>query len=159
DDSANFAYFRRVATDFDLTDSAALLLAGSRSTVGLSYSRLREIAGEADLLINISGMLADENLLQEIPGRVYLDLDPAFVQLWQTQGIDMRFSGHTHFVTIGQAIGTPDCRVPTCGVSWITTPQPIVLSHWPVAGRIIHHGLTTVGNWRGYGSVAHEGVF
>ena len=42
-----------------------------------------------------------------IPVRVYLDLDPAFNQLWHDQGIDMRFDGHTHFVTVGQAIGTP----------------------------------------------------
>jgi hypothetical protein len=134
-------------------------LAGSRSTVGLSYARLCDIAGEADLLINISGMLADENLLQKIPVRVYLDVDPAFIQLWHAQGIDMRFAGHTHFVTIGQAIGEADCPVPTCGLSWITTPQPIVLAHWPVAERIVYDGLTTVGNWRGYGSVEHEGVF
>src|SRR5262249_49766156 len=95
-----------------------------------------------------------------IPVRVYLDLDPAFNQLWHAaQGIDMRFAAHTHFVTIGQAIGLPGCVVPTCGLSWIPTPQPVVLPYWPVAGRIIHDGLTTVGNWRAYGSVEHDGVF
>jgi hypothetical protein len=104
-------------------------------------------------------MLADENLLQKIPVRVYLDVDPAFIQLWHAQGIDVRFAGHTHFVTIGMAIGQTDCPVPTCGLPWITTPQPIVLEHWPLAERIVHNGLTTVGNWRGYGSVEHEGVF
>jgi hypothetical protein len=159
DESVNAAYFRRVVAEFGLHDWAALLLAGSQTTVGISYPRLRDIAGQADLLINISGMLADENLLQKIPVRVYLDLDPAFIQLWHAQGIDMRFAGHTHFVTIGLAIGRPDCPVPTCGLPWITTLQPIVLEHWPVAKRIRYDGLTTVGNWRGYGSVEHEGVF
>ena len=48
-----------------------------------------------------------------MPVRAYLDLDPAFNQLWQASGIDMRFGGHTHFVTVGQAIGTPACPVPT----------------------------------------------
>lgn len=158
-DSVNAAYFRQVVSDFGLDDWGALLLAGSRSTVGLSYERLCDVAGQADLLINISGMLADENLLQKIPVRSYLDLDPAFIQIWHAQGIDMRFGGHTHFVTIGQAIGQPDCPVPTCGQSWITTPQPIVLARWPVSDRIVHDGLTTVGNWRGYGSVEYEGVF
>lgn len=157
-DSVNAAYFRQVVSDFEL-DDWALLLAGSRSTVGMSYERLCDIAGQADLLINISGMLADGNLLQKIPVRVYLDLDPAFIQLWHAQGIDMRFGGHTHFVTIGQSIGQPGCPVPTCGQAWITTPQPIVLAHWPVAERIMYDGLTTVGNWRGYGSVEHQGVF
>jgi hypothetical protein len=158
-DSVNAGWFRQVVSQFGLDEWASLLLAGSRSTVGLSYARLCDIAGQADLLINISGMLADENLVQKIPVRAYLDVDPAFIQLWHAQGIDMRFAGHTHFVTIGQAIGQSGCPVPTCGLSWITTPQPMVLAHWPVATRIVHDGLTTVGNWRGYGSVEYEGVF
>src|SRR5262249_50811310 len=83
-----------------------------------------------------------------------------FIQLWHaTQGIDMRFAAHTHFVTIGQAIGRPGCAVPTCGLRWIPTTQPVVLDHWPPAGPITHDALTTVGNWRGYGSVEHRGVF
>src|SRR5438876_681783 len=64
-ESVNAAYFRQVVSDFGFDDSAALLLAGRRSTVGLSYDRLCDIAGQADLVINISGMLADENLLQK----------------------------------------------------------------------------------------------
>ena len=40
--------------------------------------------------------------------KVYLDLDPAFNQLWHAQGIDMHFDGHDRFVTVGQAIGTPE---------------------------------------------------
>jgi hypothetical protein len=160
DRSANAAYFRQVVADFGLERSAALLLEGTRQTVGLPYADLRRAAHRADVLINISGMLADEALLRAIPLRVYLDLDPAFVQLWHaTQGIDMRFAGHTHFVTIGLAIGGPGCDVPTCGLRWITTVQPVVLAHWPVAGRMTYDGLTTVANWRGYGSIEHAGVF
>src|SRR5262249_15580808 len=91
---------------------------------------------------------------------VYLDLDPGFVQLWHTvQGIDMRFAAHTHFVTIGQGIGRPGCDVPTCGISWIPTLQPIVLEQWPVATHIRYDALTTIGNWRAYGSIEHRGVF
>src|SRR5262245_21247361 len=157
--SINAVYFRQVSADFGLTQGA-LLLAGTRQTVGLSYDELRRAAGRADLLINISGMLTDEELSGRIPVRVYLDLDPAFIQLWHAvQGIDMRFAGHTHFVTIGQAIGRPGCPVPTCGLSWLTTPQPVVLEHWPAAGPITYDGLTTVGNWRGYGSIEHQGIF
>jgi hypothetical protein len=71
----------------------------------------------------------------------------------------MHFANHSHFVTIGQAIGQPDCVVPTCGLSWITTPQPIVLAYWPVAEHITYDALTTIGNWRAYGSIEYEGVF
>jgi hypothetical protein len=157
--SANAAYFRAVASDFALTERATLLLSGTRQSVGQSYDALRILARRADALVNISGMLTDEALISAIPVRIYLDLDPGFNQFWHSQGIDMRLAGHTHFVTIGQAIGRADCPVPTCGVSWIATSQPIVLDHWPVADRIAYDALTTVGNWRGYGSITHDGVF
>ena len=157
--SVNAAYFRQVMTDFGFEETSALLLAGTQRTVGLSYPQLREVAGQADVLINISGMLTDEALINRIPVRVYLDLDPAFNQLWQAvEGIDMRFAGHTHFVTVGLAIGQPDCRVPMCGLEWITTLQPVVLAQWPVATRVEYQALTTIANWRGYGSIRHEGV-
>ncbi|HYN88513.1 MAG TPA: hypothetical protein VER55_08275 [Ardenticatenaceae bacterium] len=159
-DSANAAYFREVVADFGLQERASLLLAGTRETVGLPYGDLREIARRADLLINVSGMLADETLTCPIPARVYLDLDPAFNQLWHAaEDIDMRFAGHTHYVTVGLALGGPGCDIPTCGLSWITTLQPVVLEHWPVADHIVHDALTTVANWRGYGSVTYQGVF
>jgi hypothetical protein len=56
----------------------------------------------------------------------------------------MGFAAHTHFVTVGQAIGDPGCEVPTCGLECITTAQPIVLEHWPATRRIIHDAPTTV---------------
>src|SRR2546421_3539306 len=158
--SENAAYFREVTKEFKLEDSASLLLTGTRETVGLSYDELLEIAGRADLLINISGMLTDEALLEHAPVRVYLDIDPAFNQLWHAvEEIDMRFDGHTHFVTIGQMIGLPGCTVPTCGLQWVKTLQPVVLDDWPVAERIAYDALTTIGNWRGYGSIEYQGVF
>jgi hypothetical protein len=105
-------------------------------------------------------MLADANLTERIRRRVYLDLDPAFVQLWHdTQAIDMRFATHTHFVTVGLGIGQPQCTAPTCGLPWTATLQPVVLEQWPVATAIVHDALTTVANWRGYGSIEHDGIF
>jgi hypothetical protein len=158
--SSHAAYFRQVMTDFGLEQNSALLLAGTQQTVGLPYAQLVQVAHRANVLVNISGMLDDKALTEPIPVRVYLDLDPAFNQLWHAaEGIDMGFANHSHFVTIGQGIGLPDCLVPTCGLSWITTPQPIVLAYWPVAEHITSNALTTVANWRGYGSIEHRGVF
>ncbi len=157
-ESVSAAYFREVVADFALAGRAALLLAGTEETVGLTHAELRAIAQRADVLINVSGMLEDPALLEPIRTRVYLDLDPAFIQLWHSaHGIDMRFAAHTHFVTVGRGLGTADCPVPTCGREWIPTFQPVVLDEWPVAERVEHEALTTIGNWRGYGSVEHEG--
>ena len=156
--SHNARYFTQVSRDFGLDRDAALLLAGSHQTVGLSYEELLGRTGQADLLFNVSGMLTDPALLEKIPCRVYLDLDPAFVQLWDAVcKIDMHLSGHTHFVTVGQAIGLPGCDVPTGGRTWLGTFQPVVLEQWPVAGAMEREAFTTVGNWRGYGSIEHAG--
>jgi hypothetical protein len=157
--SDNAAYFGYVAGRFDLRARAALLLIGTEQTVGLSYDDLQRVAHRADLLINISGMLTDESLTARIPVRLYLDIDPAFNQMWSAvEGIDMRFAGHTHFATIGQAIGEQHCPVPTCGLTWLKTLQPVVLDRWPPATHAACEALTTIGNWRGYGSIEYQGV-
>jgi hypothetical protein len=158
-DDGTTAYFRAVTRRFGLTGRAALVERGGTSTVGGTYEEVRRIAERSDVLVNISGMLADEELRGPPATRVWLDLDPAFNQLWHAVGgIDMGFAGHTHFATVGQAIGRPGCGVPTCGLDWIATLPPVVLSHWPRGGDVVHDALTTVGNWRGYGSVEHDGL-
>lgn len=158
DQSVNARYCQQIMLEHGLRSSWALLRKGTQDTAGLSYAALTRIGREASVLIDISGTLAGEELFVAVPTRVYLDVDPAFTQLWDAQGIDMRLDGHTHFVTVGQSIGSPDCSVPEGGRSWITTWQPVVLDQWPVGDRIAWDGFTTVANWRSYGSVEHDGV-
>lgn len=156
--SENVAYFREVTRQFGIERCSALLIEGSRETVGMAYDDILRFAKRADLLINVSGMLTDPALLEAIPRRAYLDLDPAFIQVWHhTYGIDMRFAAHTHFVTIGQRLGLDGCPVPTCGREWLKTQQPVVLDEWPWTEPREAADLTTIGNWRGYGSVEFEG--
>ena len=143
---------------FGLEDRAALLRAGTEETVGLPYSRLRERCRDAELLLNISGTLTDPELVQHVPVRAYVDLDPVFNQLWDESGIDMGFGPHNKFVTVGQALGTPECPVPTGGRDWIATLPPVVLDRWPAAEGPGDGSFTSVGNWRGYGSVELDGV-
>lgn len=158
--SDNAKYFSNVARDFVLNGKAGLLRAGTNETVGLTYAEMQRISAKADVLFNVSGLLEDEQLISRIPKRVYLDLDPAFNQLWSEEyGIDMRFDAHNRFVTIGHQIGEEGCDIPTCGRDWIKTNQPIVLSEWPVADQVERDAFTTVGNWRAYGSAERNGVF
>lgn len=152
-------YFESVRDAYGLTGRAALVVAGTDEVIGTSATRLQQLAGDADVLIDIAGMLINEPISERIPTRVYLDLDPGFTQLWHdAASIDMRLEGHTHFVTVGLGIGA-DSPVSTCGRSWFTTVPPVVLERWPVTGTIVHDAFTTVANWRAYGSVEHEGVF
>jgi hypothetical protein len=41
----------------------------------------------------------------------------------------------------------------------VKTLQPVVLDHWPRARHVSRHALTTVANWRGYGSIEFGGRF
>jgi hypothetical protein len=160
-DSANAAYFRACIREFELEGAAALVVTdGSRQTVGPMYEDVVRAIRRSDLLINVSGVLRDPALRDRARRRVYLDLDPAFTQLWHAvQGIDMGFAEHTDFATIGLAIGEAGCPVPPCGIQWVRTPQPIVLDRWPaVNGCDRAAPLTTVANWRGYGSIEYKGV-
>lgn len=155
----SIAYFTAVTDRFGLAGATALLDPGTGATVGTRRAQLDAFARGADLLLNISGTLVDQELLDAVPVRTFVDLDPAFTQLWcEAEGIDMGFDRHNRFVTIGGRIGSDGCNVPTCGRDWITTLQPVLLASWPVAGAIEHDALTTVGHWRAYGSIEHEGV-
>ena len=116
-----------------------------------------EVDRKFDAVINTSGMIAPESIAA-IPIRIYLDLDPAFNQLWHEDGIDRRFEGHTHFVTVGQAIGRDGCDVPTDRRDWIGTLPPVVLVQWPRAHGIELDALTTVANFRAYGSIGRDGA-
>ena len=150
-------YFDVVTAGFGLQERAALLPAVGESH-GLPYDHVLAAARGADVLVNIAGMLTDDRLLETVSTRLYLDLDPAFTQLWHdVGGIDMRFDGHTHFATVGTAIGTAGCEIPTCGVEWLHTLPPVVLDLWTPGDEIRHDGLTTVGHWRSYGSIEHDG--
>jgi len=157
--SANAAYFRQVMAECGLTHASSLMQSGSEQTVGLSRQDVREIADTADAVINISGWLDDPTLTSHVPVRIYIDVDPGFTQLWHAvDGIDMRFGDHTHYFTVGLRIGRHDCPVPTCGIQWMTTLPPVVLAAWPRCDDIRADGLTTVANWRGYGSIEYAGV-
>jgi hypothetical protein len=151
--------FTALARDVALGPHAALVARGSGAVAGTSRSALLRAVGGADLLLNLSGTLTDEDLLARVGVRAFVDLDPAFTQLWHAaEGVDLGFDRHDRFVTIGQAIGGDSCSIPTCGRTWITTPQPVSLPDWPVAGAVSRDALTTVGHWRAYGSIQHDGV-
>ena len=159
-ESINARFFREVVVRFGLEDCATAFVTGTDEAIGVPLARVRETASAADALINISGMLREPSLAEPPRVRVYLDLDPAFNQLWHAQGVDVGFDGpHTHFVTVGLGVGRGDCAVPTRGRRWITTRQPIALEEWPAGASIDRDAFTTVGNWRGYGAITHDGRF
>jgi len=158
-ESDNARYFREVMDRFGLTDRAVLMLSGSQRTVGPSLQTLGDVARDAELLVDLSGVLGADESTANVPLRLYVDMDPGFTQLWHEMGADVGLAGHTHYATYGRMVGQEGSGVPDCGVQWIPTLPPVVLRSWPVASAIRWDAFTTVANWRSYGSIEHEGRF
>jgi hypothetical protein len=157
--SVNRRYFDDVMEEFGLAGSAALVCDQGEETSGLAFSDLLEIAEEADLLVNVSGHLAIDALLERPRRRAYIDLDPGFTQFWRAAGEPgARLDGHDRYFTIGANIGTPECTIPTGGIDWRPLRPPVLLDEWPTADGATSEPFTTVGAWRGpFGPIEHEG--
>jgi hypothetical protein len=152
-------WFRSVTEWFDLGGRAALVDARSNECVGMSWSRMREIATAADLLVNLSGHLTLEPLLAGPRRKVYVDVDPGYTQIWHADpATPFTVAGHDEYFTIGENIGTLDCPIPTGGIHWRPVRQPVVLDDWPVTPAQEPCRFTTVASWRGaYGPLQFGG--
>ncbi|MGN6607687.1 MAG: glycosyltransferase [Jatrophihabitans sp.] len=142
--AAGRSYFADVVRRFGLADRATLLV-DDEVVEGPDPSDVADGA----VLLNISGNLASPQLLRRFAQRVFVDIDPGFTQVWHAQGLaGARLSGHDRFVTIAEHLGHPDCLVPTNGLDWITTRQPVVLADWPAVPLPDEFRFTTVSSWR-----------
>jgi len=119
---------------------------------GASQEVVHAFCRDADLFINLSGgswFWREE--YARIPRRVFIDSDPVFTQLAIAKGegwyVDF-FHNFTHLFTFGANIGTPACDVPTSGLTWLKTWQPVVTDLWKTAGSQADGSFTTVMTWR-----------
>lgn len=158
-ESTGRSYFEQVVTEFGLVGKASLILGDGEETLGATLHDLAHIAGQADLLINISGHLKLDRLLPRFRRKVYIDIDPGFTQLWHADpATPFEIGGHDYYYTIGENIGSPDCSIPTAGIHWRTMRQPVVLDDWPVTAAETTARFTTIANWRGpFGAIEHDG--
>jgi hypothetical protein len=159
-DSVNRAYFHQVVSRFGLDGRAALACSDERSSSGATLAEIEARCASADLLVNISGHLRLPRFFDRIRRSAYIDIDPGYTQMWCVSGLDpSRVADHQFAFTIGENIGRAPCTIPTGGVQWRPTRQPVVLDDWPVVpSRTSAARFTTVSSWRGaYGRVEHEG--
>jgi hypothetical protein len=154
-ESASLAYLAAVMERFELADCWSVLLPDGEA-VGLSRAEVEVRLASADFLLNVMGYLDDEDLLANVPLRVFLDVDPGFGQMWRELSLVDLFAGHDRFVSVGLNVGSAGCGVPDCGLEWIPTLPPVVLDHWPAAPG--GGTFTSVATWRGpYDPVEYEG--
>jgi len=158
-DSVNRAFFRRITATYGLLGRATLLC-DDGEVEGVPLATLGDVLAGADLLVNISGHLTDRRLLQTTRRRAFVDIDPGFTQIWHARGVaDDLLRHHDSHFTIAENIARPGCRIPTLGLRWQTTRQPVVLDDWPVVPAAASDRFTSVATWRGlYGPLEHNGV-
>jgi hypothetical protein len=125
---------------------------------GQDAAAAEEVCRRADLFLNLSGSCWLREPYRAARVKAYVDTDPGYSQA-RIATVDAgaadeatRFSvdlirRHDVFFTLGESIGSPDCLIPTCGLTWHPTRQPIVLGRWPV--RLAADGpFTTVMSWK-----------
>lgn len=145
--SANRRHWLAVMHRFGFERDATLLLDGKSP----DFDGLQRFASDAELVLNISGHLKLPDLATPRARRVYLDLDPAFTQIWaEVYQSDMNFAGHDCFFSVGTRLGREDCRAPTCGIDWQPSLPPVVLSRWPFEPQAEFDRFSTIAHWHGY---------
>jgi len=158
----NRAYFEEVIRDFGLAGSAVLVGDEGESLSGPSYAELLELAESADLLVNVAGNVRLEEVKRRTRLSVFVDVDPGLTQLWLASGAPApRIESHDLYFTIGENVGTPACPLPTGGMTWRPTRQPVLLDEWPVSANGEASRFTTVARWRGtgpHGSLDSQGI-
>lgn len=125
---------------------------------GLDEPGLARLCAGTDLFLNLSGACWLREQYRAARKTAYVNTDPCYVQARlaaveagtadeATCNSVALIRAHDLFFTLGEHIGAPDCTIPTCGIRWIPTRQPIVLHHWPV--RPMPEGaFTTVMSWK-----------
>jgi len=126
---------------------------------GLSESELNGLLARADLLLCISGVTPLRPDRPRPRVVAVIDTDPVFTQLQMLRREALRdyYLAFDAVATFGTLIGTAHCPLPTHGIDWIPTHQPVALEHWPVVHGAEGH-FTTIGKWEfGTRDVQHDG--
>ena len=159
-DSANRRGFIDIMRQFDLVDHSCQVYNAGEATAGMSRQALREFAADADLLVDISGHVTTDFVLDAVARRAYLDQDPVYTQLWRAEyGKDLRLDRYDVHFTVGLNIGTPFSPIPDCGITWHATLPPVVRDLWPAIddGGAATAPLTTVASLYGYSDLQFRG--
>ncbi len=153
--SANLAHWNAVVEEFGLKDRATLFFDGQSPEL----PGLLRFAREAEFLFNISGHFLQRDVFAAVPERVYVDLDPAFTQIWaEVYQSDMHLDVHDTFVSIGRHLGQKECRAPLAGRAWLPVGIPVVLDYFTNPLPEQPGGAwTTFTHWYGYPAVEYDG--
>lgn len=151
-----------VLTEFGLLENSCLLIDGHSP----DRDRFEAFANSACLFLNYSGQFALQKQLPSGLCKAYLDVDPAFTQVWASQyDCPMNFDGHDVHLTIGLNLDKPSARVPKTGVAWHPVIPPVPAAFWRDYARKnratspAEGAWSTVGHWYGYNTIEWDGIY
>ncbi len=153
DCSYNVRYLDAVLKRLDLGNQWIYRNAADDTYHGVSEAEAKKFCASADLFVNVSGSgwLRPEYLA--IPKKIFIDSDPMFTQIGLALGLKEvidRIGAHDFHFTFAENITAPDCRVPTGGLRWRPTRQPVHLDWFPAQATQPRDVFTTVMNWVSY---------
>jgi glycosyltransferase involved in cell wall biosynthesis len=156
-------YFHESVTTWWHPEWAALIIESPlKSLYGLDVQQVARIADEADALITLSAHYRAEPfpLIGEVRPRILVESDPGYTHLWAVEEDSpvKVFGEHDYYFTVGRNIGTPRCSVPTGGINWRHTWNPVVLEMWSAERPVTRNRFTTIADWRGFGYLEFEGA-
>jgi hypothetical protein len=142
-------------------ERSALLVESSLETLyGLSAAQLAQAAGRAAALLTLAAHYRRHPypLVEKIRPRILIEQDPGYTHLWVGGGDPAEvFGEHDLYYTVGGKVGSPGCALPTHGIRWRPTWNPVVLDWWSAERPITRNRFTTVADWRGYGYLEFDG--
>jgi hypothetical protein len=117
---------------------------------GAGREAARALFADARLLINAGGVHRFTPEERRGKTALYIDMDPAYTQLRVAGGdrvLAELLGEHDLHFTFGENIGTPRSPIPSGGIAWRPTRQPIALELWPVTPPAVDAPFTTIGTW------------
>jgi len=143
----NVDYLSNVMSHFGLSDRWAYCFYLGPKWFGLSDEKRRAVINSADLVLNVSGSLAQPQNYRQVPLLIFVDTDPVFNQLKLVQG-NTSFRNQVDIHDVHFSFGEQFSKtiLAATGHYWRPTRQPIVLSEWrqTMPRRKV---FTTVMNW------------
>jgi len=154
-ESANKSHWEKITGEFGFKNS--LFIDGKTE----NEKDLILFARDAEIFLNISGHFKELGIVRDISDRIYLDLDPAFTQIWaRGYQCDMNFHGHNRFFSVGTRM--ENARIPETGHQWLPTLPPVDLDYWqpqsPKKKQKSEGYWTTVTHWYGYPDIEWDGI-
>jgi hypothetical protein len=115
---------------------------------GRTAEEQRSLIAQARVVIDLAGV-------NPLPERrrhrfAFVDLDPGLTQVRATRGeaaVRELLAQHDAHFTLGENIGRGGCAVPTAGITWHATRQPIAIELWEPVSADDGAAFTTVGRW------------